>query len=142
MNRLLECGTLLRIYTMVISLLYAFTMTTQPESLLFTIAHASLFSLLVGYAMLALAALGLLDVIVNDILPDGYIIHRALHDRHLVSMALSLCFGVQLFTEVRYNLPPAAIPFFVTYVILIPAAAFADVRKRYKNKDTCDEART
>jgi hypothetical protein len=89
-----------------------------------------------AYLMVAFAVLGLLDVIINDILPESYSLARALHDRHLVSMGLSLCFGVEVFTEVKYNLSYAALPFFIIYAVLIPATAFVDVVKRYKTEET------
>jgi hypothetical protein len=54
-------------------------------------------------------------------------------------MMLSLCFAVELFTEVRYRMPGAAMPFFIAYAALIPASAFADVHKRFKKKEQKDE---
>jgi hypothetical protein len=82
------------------------------------------------------AVLGVVDLIVNDLMPERFVIKRALRDRHLVNMAMALCFAVQLWTCVRYQLPDAVLPFYVVFILFIPLSAFADVRKRYKKKAT------
>jgi hypothetical protein len=78
--------------------------------------------------------LGFVDLVVNDLLPDKFVITRALRDRHLVNMAISVCFAVQMWTCVRYQLPGAVLPFYALQVLAVPVSAFADVRKRYKKK--------
>jgi hypothetical protein len=135
MKRILSCAVLLRLYVLIMSALYGWAMIFQPETLIYRIANATDFSSFAAYAMVIFAALGLVDVFVNDILPEGFRLLRALHDRHLVSMGLSVCFGIQLFTTVKCELPYAAMPFFAVYALLIPVSAFVDVQKRYKNKE-------
>lgn len=135
MNRIFECGVLLRLYTMVMSGLYSWAALTQSDTLMYRVAHADQFTLAVMYGLAALAALGTVDLFVNDLLPDRFVIARALHDRHLVNMAISACFAVQMWTCVKYDLPDAVLPFYTAYALLVPAAAFADVRKRFKNKE-------
>jgi hypothetical protein len=77
------------------------------------------------------------DLVVNDIMPERFSMLRALDDRHLVSMAISACFGIQMSVCVRYQLPHAVLPFYAVYAVMVPASAFADVRKRYKQKKAC-----
>lgn len=133
--RVLDCGVLLRLYTMFASGLYAWAGITQTETLAFRVAHADSFATATMFGLAAFALLGIIDLIVNDLMPERFVIARALHDRHLVSMAIALSFAVQMFTCVRYHLPNAILPFYAMYVALVPASAFVDVHKRYKKKD-------
>jgi hypothetical protein len=133
-NRFLECGVLLRTYTMFASALYSATALTQPETLLFKVAHANDFATLTMYALGIFAVLGVVDLAINDLLPERFVLSPALRDRHLVSMGIAGCFGIQMWTCVHYGMPLAALPFYAVYVLLVPASAFSDVRKRYKNK--------
>lgn len=132
MARLLECGVLLRIYTLLMSGLYAVTGLVQTKTLTYAVAHADRFATWTMYALGALAVLGLIDMLVNDLLPPRFVLARALHDRHLVHMGIAACFAIQMSTCVHYSLPLAILPFYAVYAVLVPAAAFADVRKRYK----------
>lgn len=136
-HRMLECGVILRIYTMVASSLYAWAGLTQEYTLTYAAAHANNTAFAAAIALAVLAVLGAIDVVVNDIMPDRYVIRPALRDRHLVSMGISVCFGVLMWTCVRNNLPLSLLPFYATYVVLVPASAFADVHKRFKNKKDC-----
>lgn len=135
--RLLECTVLLRIYTMLISALYAYTGLVERGTQAYFTAHADNTAVAAMMALGLLSFLGIADVFVNDILPDRYVIRPALRDRHLVSMGIAVCFGVQMWTCVKYDLPDALLPFYAIYVVLVPASAFADVRKRFKNQQAC-----
>lgn len=132
MTRLFECGVLLRLYTMLMSGLFSWNGLSQQGTIGFTVAHADQFSFLTMGALAILAVLGAIDLFVNDLLPERFVIARALHDRHLVHMAISACFAVQMWTCVKYGLPGAILPFYAAYALMVPAAAFADVRKRFK----------
>lgn len=136
-NRFLECGVLLRLYTMGMSSLYCYTSLTQPGSQLYAIAHASPAALVAMYALGLFALLGSIDVLVNDIMPERFVIRPALRDRHLVSMGMALCFAVQMWTCVRLELPAAPMPFYAVYVVMIPLSAFADVNKRFNPRKAC-----
>lgn len=136
MARMLECSVLLRLYTMLASGLYAWAGLTQPDALVYKVAHADNFSTATMCGLAIFSLLGVLDLFVNDILPDRYVIRPALRDRHLVSMGIAGVFAVQMWTCVRYQLPGAVLPFYAVYVVLVPASAFVDVHKRFKkNKD-------
>lgn len=137
MTRLLECGVLLRLYTMLISLLYCYTGLGVAGSQAYGIAHANNLAVISMGALGIFALLGTLDVLVNDILPEHYVIEPALRDRHLVSMGIAGCFGIQMWTCVKYGLPDAPLPFYAIYVVLVPISAFADVRKRFKPNQAC-----
>ena len=138
MNRILECSILLRLYTMAASGLYAYTSLFEPMTLTYQVAHADRFAHMTMIGLAIFAALGAVDLIVNDLMPDRFVLARALHDRHLVSMAIAACFAVQMATSVHYNLSRAMLPFYCVYVLLVPMSAFADVHKRYKNKKGCE----
>lgn len=135
--KLFECSTMLRAYMMLSAALYAWTAITQDETLIYRIANYDAAALGAMYAMGILAALGLIDLLVNDLMPARFVIDRALQDRHLVNMGLSLCFAVQMFTTVRYDLPLSAMPYYALYAGFIPLSAFADVHRRFKNKKGC-----
>jgi hypothetical protein len=134
MNRLFECGVMLRIYTMLMSGLYAYTGLAEELSNTYRVAHADQFAYATTVGLAVFALLGTIDLFVNDLMPERFVIARALHDRHLVNMAISCCFGILMWTCVKYRLPTAILPFYAVYVVMVPAAAFADVRKRFKQK--------
>lgn len=134
MMRIFECGVILRVLILVLSGLYAYTGLVQPDSLIYQVAHADTFTRNAMVALAGLTALGVVDLFVNDLMPDQFVLARALRDRHLVNMALATCFAVQLWTCIRYDLPDAIVPFYAVYILFIPLSAFADVRKRYKTK--------
>ena len=135
--KLFECSIMLRAYMMLSAALYAITGITQPETLIYRIANHDKTALAAMYVMGVFAVLGMIDLVVNDLLPDRFVIRRALHDRHLVSMGLSLCFAVQMFTTVRNGLPLSTVPYYALYAVFIPLSAFADVHRRFKNKKVC-----
>ena len=136
MKRIFECGVLLRLFIVTLSGLSAYTGLAEPESLMFQVAHADRFTHLTMGALAIFTALGFVDLFVNDLLPDRFVIAHALRDRHLVNMAIAGCFAVQMWTCVRYGLPRAVLPFYAVYVVFVPVSAFADVHKRYKKKAT------
>lgn len=136
MKRLFECGVLLRLFILTLASLYAYTGLTQPESLIHQVAHADRFTLGTMAALGIFTALGAIDLLVNDLLPERFVISHALHYRHLVNMAIAGCFAVQMWTCVKYDLPDAILPFYAVYVLFVPISAFADVRKRFKCKAT------
>lgn len=137
MTRFLECGVLLRLYTMLMSGLYCYTGLFVTGSQAYGIAHANNLAFAAMAALGAFALVGAVDVFVNDILPDRYVIEHALRDRHLISMGMAGCFGIQMWTCVKYGLPDAPLPFYAIYVVLVPVSAFADVRKRFKPQQAC-----
>lgn len=133
MTRLFECGVLLRLYTMFMSGLYAYTGLVEELSNTYRVAHADQFAYWTTVALAVFALLGFIDLFVNDLLPVRFVIARALRDRHLVNMGISMCFAILMWTCVKYDLPSAILPFYAVYAVFVPVAAFSDVRKRFKN---------
>lgn len=131
MKRLLECGVILRLYTMVSAGMYCYTALLNESTQMYAIAHASDFALLTMQALGLFALLGAIDVVVNDLMPCQFVIKRALRQRHIVSMAMAACFCIQMWICVRLGMPDAPLPFYAVYVVLIPLSAFADISKRY-----------
>jgi hypothetical protein len=136
MRRVFDCGVLLRVFILVQAGLFSYTALVHPDALVYQVAHADRFTLATMAGLAAFTVLGTVDLFVNDLMPDRFVLARALHDRHLVNMAMAMCFAVQLWTCVRYELSPAIVPFYVVFILFIPLSAFADVRKRYKKKAT------
>ena len=131
-SRIFECGVLLRLYLLLMSGMYTFTALSQGETLAFAVAHADRFTLATMYGLGAFTVLGFIDLVVNDLMPERFVITRALRDRHLVNMAIAGAFAVQMWTCAKYQLPGAILPFYGLQVLAVPASAFADVRKRFK----------
>ena len=134
MRRIFDCGVLLRVFILVQAALTAYMAFAHADTLVYQVAHADRFTLMTMGGLVAFTALGVVDLVVNDLLPDRFVLARALHDRHLVNMAMAMAFAVQLWSCVRYELSAAVIPYYVVYILFIPLSAFADVRKRYKKK--------
>lgn len=136
MRRIFDCNVLLRIFILVQAGLFAETALVHPEAMVYQVAHADHFTLMTAGGLAIFTMLGVIDLAVNDLMPARFVLKRALRDRHLVNMAIALCFTVQLWTCVRYNLPHAVLPFYLVFILFVPLSAFADVRKRYKKKAT------
>lgn len=134
MKRLFECGVLLRVYTLFMSGLYSYTCLNHPETIMYKVAHSDAMAYWAAWTLSLCAVLGFIDLIVNDLMSDRFSIKRALKDRHLVLMMIPICFAIEMFTAVRYGHPLILLAFYGVYIFMVPASAFTDVNKRYKNK--------
>jgi hypothetical protein len=123
---------LLRIYTKVIAALYAYTGLTQSHTMVYQVAHADPVGIWGMYALAIFAVVGAVDLIVNDIMPARYVLEEALNYRHFVSMGIAGGFAVEMWVCVKFSMPLSILPFYAIYVVMIPAAALADVHQRYK----------
>lgn len=132
MTRFLEFSVLLRFYTIVMSFMYAYTGYFEDETLVYRVAHSTTFATNAMIFLAVCGALALIDLVINDLLPERFVIHRALHDRHLVNMAIAGCFAIQMWTCVEYDHSRAVLPFYAVYTFMVPLVAFADVRKRFR----------
>lgn len=132
MKRIFDCGVLLRIFILVQVGMFAHTAIAHDDSMLYQVAHADRFTLMAMAALAILTMLGAVDLVVNDLLPERFVLLRSLDWRHLVNMGMAMCFAVQLWSCVRYELSTAPVPFYVSFIFFIPLSALADVRKRYK----------
>jgi hypothetical protein len=131
MKRLLECSVLLRMYTMLMSLLYCYTSFNHPEMIMYQVAHANTFASLMMLVMGVLAVVGMVDILINDLMPDRFIFLQALKTRHLVLMGIPICFAVQISTCIEAGMSYAVLPFYLIYTVLVPLSAFVDVHKRH-----------
>lgn len=136
MRRIFDCQVLLRVFILVQAGLFAYTGLREPDAMVFHVAHADRFTLMTMAGLALFTVLGVVDLVINDLLPERFVLQRALRDRHLVNMSMAMCFAVQMWTCARYEMPHAPIPFYVVQIVFIPLSAFADVRKRYKKKAT------
>lgn len=132
MKRLFECGVLLRVYTLFMSGLYAYTCLSHPETIMYAVAHSDAMAYWGALGLGVSAILGFIDLIVNDLMPERFKISRALKDRHLVLMAIPVCFAIEMFTAVRYGHPSILLAYYGVYILLVPASALTDINKRYK----------
>lgn len=82
-------------------------------------------------AMCTVSVIGILDTIVNDILPDSCNFRFGLHKRHAIYMALGLGYAVVLWFALQAKMY-AAIPYFLINIIFIVISAFVDVQYRFK----------
>jgi hypothetical protein len=132
MKRLFECGVLLRVYTMFMSGLYGYTSLNHPETIMYKVANADAMGKWAALTLLVCSFFGFVDLIVNDLMPDKFVILRALKDRHLVMMLIPICFSIEMFNTVRYGYPLILLVYYSVYVVIVPMSTFADINKRYK----------
>ena len=131
MYGILECSILLRVYTMLVSGLYCYTSFNYPDTIMYKVAHVNEFATFAMATVGALAIVGLVDTLINDIMSDRFTFLDALHTRHLVLMGIPICFAIQIFTCVSAELSYAILPYYFIYIILVPLSAFIDVQKRH-----------
>ena len=131
MKRLLECSVLLRMYTMLMSLLYCYTSFNHSETIMYQVAHVNTFASITMGVMGVLAVIGMIDILINDLLPDSFVFLKALQTRHLVLMGIPICFAVQISTCIEADISYAVLPFYLIYTVLVPLSAFVDVHKRH-----------
>jgi CBS domain containing-hemolysin-like protein len=81
--------------------------------------------------LLPLSILGLVDTLINDILPKRIKLKHALKIRHYVIMALAICYWVLILNSVSYRFNLAIIYYFGIQAIVLPLAAIEDVICRY-----------
>lgn len=132
MNRLFECGVLLRVYTLFMSGLYGYTCMQHPETIMYKVAHSDATAYWAAIGLAICAFFGFVDLIVNDLMPSRFTIPRALKDRHLVLMGIPICFAVEMFTAVKYGHPLILLAYYGVYILMVPASALTDINKRYK----------
>jgi hypothetical protein len=130
-NRFLECSVLLRVYTMLVAALYCYTSFNYPETIMYQVAHVDEFATFAMATLGALSVVGMVDMLINDVMPDKYIFLDALKTRHLVLMGIPICFAIQTFKCVTAGFSYAIIPFYLIYIVLVPLSAFVDVQKRH-----------
>ena len=131
MYGILECSILLRVYTMLVSGLYYYTSFNYPDTIMYKVAHVDEFATFAMAIIGALAIVGMIDTLINDIMDERFTFMHALKTRHLVLMGIPICFAVQIFKCVSAELSYAILPYYLIYIVLVPLSAFIDVQKRH-----------
>jgi hypothetical protein len=132
--KLLQCNVMIRLFFMLQALVVGSSAAWGRGTLAYQIAHFNASGMAAALLMMVCGVLGLVDLVVNDLMPDRFVIKYALRDRHLVNMVLSLCYCMLMFVAARYSFPIALLPYYGLSAVFIPLAAFADVHKRFNKK--------
>lgn len=132
MKSIFECGVLLRMYTLFMSALYSYAQLNHPETIMYEVAHSDMLAYYTAWALGILALLGFIDLFVNDIMPDRFVLLRALKDRHLVLMGIPVCFAIQMYSAVRRDSPLVILAYYGVYIFMVPASALKDILMRQK----------
>lgn len=83
-------------------------------------------------AALAIAVLGLIDTIINDVLPDCFALRCALSIRHMTLMLCAAFFASGAFMATQVTGGMTVAPYFVACCLFISQHAFFDIRRRFK----------
>ena len=86
----------------------------------------------IGLVMACVAALGMLDTIVNDVLPDRFHFRFGCSVRHVALMACAAFFALCTYLTVMSNLPWLVIPYFAAPAAALAVHTFFDLRRRFK----------
>jgi hypothetical protein len=125
-------GALMRILFCLQILCIAFFSFEHPGSVVHTLVHASGESTwFILAAMCFIAVAGLVDTVVNDLLPERYTFNQGLQVRHTLFMLLAIGYALIMHAAVQAEIY-SAIPYFVTNIAFIIICAFGDVQRRYK----------
>lgn len=127
-------GVALRLYVALIALFSAFVGFVEPRSLMYIIAaNGGLAGEILLWAFAVIGALAVVDVIVNDVLPDTYVLKPGLRWRHIIYMSISIAYALELFIGYRYTEVWATFPIFTVHAVFAAIAAFVDVLHRFAN---------
>jgi len=126
-------GVALRLYVVMISLFSAFVGFVEPRSLMYMIASTGTPGQILLWVFVVLGVFGIADVVINDVLPDEYVLKPGLRWRHLIYMSLALAYVIELFIGYRYAQAWATFPIFVVHAVFAAVAAFVDVLHRFAN---------
>jgi uncharacterized protein (DUF58 family) len=131
--KLLHCSVLLRLFILVLTASTWSLGILTGRSLVYELAHTTNWLAWASvWLMLPLAVLGLADVFINDILPDSWISHRALRDRHLVHIGIALCFAVQTYIAADHGYPLTLMLYDTIFIVFITLSAVSDIKHRFE----------
>lgn len=86
----------------------------------------------VGLIVLCVAALGILDTVINDLLPDRFHFRFGRYVRHIALMLCAAYFALCTYLTVMSTLPWLVISYFAAPAITIAVHTFFDLRRRFK----------
>lgn len=99
--------------------------------------NADFLGFVVVGAMGILGVLGLIDVIINDILPDEYAFVWGLENRHYIYMVMAMFQGAELFIAAKLLDSWVLAGWCGVNIIFLIVTAFRDVTLRYKKENRC-----
>lgn len=134
MTNIFKCGVLMRVYILYTAGMYSIGQLFQPNTIMYRVAHSDEISQMAAVALGICAVLGFIDLLINDLLPEKFILLRALKDRHLIMMFIPICYAIQMYTVVKYYDSHIILLFYGAHVVLTPLSVISDLRTRYKFK--------
>lgn len=134
-DRLQQTGVVGRAYLFFVAGYVAAVSVFCDTTLLYHVfEQSSTGTKLVRAAMMTGAAMGLLDALINDVLPQKWYITSALRWRHMLLMVMSGCYAVLASTACTHPEGLWLVPFLVAGSAMFAASAFFDIRRRFKSK--------
>lgn len=106
------------------------------SSLVATVPQSTIGNLLggatyVGWMVCALSMVGIVETIINDVLPERFRWEFALNIRHLALMACCGFFLILVFLLAQSEISKLAMPYFLIVAAFLAWNAFMDIRRRY-----------
>ena len=133
---LLKSNVLLRLVLKLFALITFYFGLFIEDALLYKIANTTDW---MGYwsmvAVLPLSLFGLIDILVNDLLPDHFTNTPGLQFRHLVLGGLAVLFAIQIYTCARHGFSLASMAYYMLFVVFLPLSAMADMVLRFRVAD-------
>ena len=99
-----------------------------PQSLVGNLLKDSQFLI---WLMLAISSAGIVEIVINDFMPEKYRWEFALRWRHLGLMACAGFFFVLIYLVTQSHLPGLVIPYFLIFAFFLAWNAFMDLWRRY-----------
>lgn len=134
---LLKSNVLLRLVLKLFALITCYLGLFIPDALLYKIANQTDW---MGYwsmvMVLPLSFFGLIDILVNDLLPDHFKNVVGLRFRHLVLGGLAVLFAIQIYTCARFGFSMASMSYYMLFVVFLPLSAMADMVLRFRAADS------
>lgn len=88
----------------------------------------------IGPIVMVAAILGMLDTIINDVLPPRFHFLGALQTRHFTLMACAAFFAIGAWLCLRHPEAHQLISYYIGCCLAVTAHAFFDIRRRFKWK--------
>ena len=108
----------------------------EPRSILALYASTAPASFMLA-ATAVIGLIGVLDVLINDVLPDRFIWRLAERHRHFILVSLAFCYIAGMYISVAIVRSNALNLFFTWNAVSLLSLAFSDARHRHK--DICHE---
>lgn len=124
----------MRVYILYTAGMYSLGQLFDTTTIMYRIAQSDEITQMAAVALGICSVLGFIDLMINDLLPESFILKRALKDRHLVMMIIPICYAIQMYAVVKYLDQHIILFFYGAHVVLTPLSVISDLRTRYKFK--------